>query len=62
MVLYKKRGFNLEGILRAAGVRVTPVPMGPQKADTALEREAMKLLTTVQVSGEAGCWENQRST
>ncbi|KXZ48163.1 hypothetical protein GPECTOR_30g259 [Gonium pectorale] len=41
------RGFNLEGILKAAGVAVTPVQMGPQRADVALEEAASQLLRSV---------------
>ncbi|KAG2502159.1 hypothetical protein HYH03_000646 [Edaphochlamys debaryana] len=48
-VLRRRRGYDLEGILGAAGVAVHAVQMGPQRADVALEAAAMELLRSVQV-------------
>ncbi|GLC53708.1 hypothetical protein PLESTB_000778700 [Pleodorina starrii] len=43
-VLAPKRGYDLAGILRRLGVTVWAVPMGKQKADVVLQREAVELL------------------
>ncbi|GLI66507.1 hypothetical protein VaNZ11_010340 [Volvox africanus] len=43
-VLGKKRGYDLEGVLRTLGVKVKSVPMGRQKADVRLQKDAVSLL------------------
>ncbi|EFJ52912.1 hypothetical protein VOLCADRAFT_102871 [Volvox carteri f. nagariensis] len=47
-VLRKKRGYDLQGILKSVGVQVRPVPMGKQKADVVLQKDATDMLLKLQ--------------